>query len=153
MNLFLTGCSWEKDLLKKGFSTSKKSLWIFEGLLMYFSREQASNVVKKAVEMAPKGSEFFIHIIRSSTWEIVNKSPSNSKPPFKFYCDEPSKKEQSSSTHSLLVTFVEQCGLKVKKIWSNWEEIAKQVNCPMGRIPKNQYQDAHGSVYILAMKE
>lgn len=54
---------WDKTLINHGFDTSKKTLWIVEGLTMYLSEKDVVALIHKITELSSSRSLFLCDIL------------------------------------------------------------------------------------------
>ncbi len=54
---------WEEKLLSAGYSPSALSVWLIEGLLMYFSESQAHHLLESVSKLSAPGSQLGVDLI------------------------------------------------------------------------------------------
>ncbi|MGI0494930.1 class I SAM-dependent methyltransferase [Alkalinema pantanalense CENA528] len=60
---------WEEQLLSAGYSPSLPSIWLIEGLLMYFSEAQAHRLLQAVSNLALPGSQLGLDLINLQSLE------------------------------------------------------------------------------------
>jgi methyltransferase (TIGR00027 family) len=77
---------WEENLLAAGYSPELPSIWLIEGLLMYFSEVQVDRLLKSVSNLSTQGSFLGADLINVKSLEYEPY-----KGYFRFGCDTPEK--------------------------------------------------------------
>ena len=82
--------SWSKQLIERGFETTRPSIWLLEGLLYYLSESEGRTLLNEITNLSADGSFLGADLVNEKNRQL-NKPKNAQNPKWKSGCDEPEK--------------------------------------------------------------
>jgi len=133
---------WISSLLDNGFNSAMHTLWVMEGLIMYLTENEISNLMNSISLLSAPNSKLLIHTVSPTLKESMSMSSNSDISPFiKF------PQEEFVSYHSNPIELLQQYGFSKDTTCVSYVDLNSQFECNDPQFSKSSYSKFSTGVF------